>query len=612
MADTNNHSLPKGSIVKGKVYSYRIEQMIGQGAFGITYLASTLMKGPLGEVTVQVALKEYFAKELDSRQSDGSVTARTEGGIAHKYGRAFQRESDNLSKMHHPNIVNVLEAFETNGTYYYSMEYLSGGNLDAKLGASGIPETYALGLISQIGDALSYMHSRKVMHLDLKPKNIMLKGDGCPVIIDFGLSKQYDNTGEPESSSSIGMGTPGYAPLEQATQTSARGFQPTFDIYAIGATLYKMLTGCTPPTASEILNDGFPESCLNKKGISDGTIAAIRKAMAPARRDRPQSIEDFLALLPRTSRTELSGVNKVGGNRLKDDTPRHKRPGLQSFLRFLSKKKLQRIGLIMFVCLVLAIIVSLLIPFGKNTEGNNAIGKDKTIVVTQANDDSVLNSIAGDSIKNQVSKSVVPAKPSKGQNNGHEWVDLGLPSGVKWATCNIGASTPAGYGRYYSWGEKSHKRDYSWETYRLCSGTDNTLKKYNTKQQYGKVDEKYKLDLSDDVARFKWGGAWRMPTKEEFAELRANCTMSYCAIEGKNGLRLTSKINGNTIFLPAAGRRYGNGLLYNAGKAGYYWSSTLNPDTPSNAWELHFDSKEWNPNYHGHRLFGFSIRPVID
>lgn len=219
------------------------------------------MQGPLGEVTIQVALKEFFAKDLDSRSADGMVTARTENGVAHKYARAFLRESENLSKMKHSGIVKVLESFEDKGTCYYSMEYLSGGSLDDMVKGSGIPEHEALPLTKRISEALNYMHERKVMHLDLKPKNIMLKADGTPVIIDFGLSKQYDDKGEPESSTTIGLGTPGYAPLEQANQTSGRTFQPTLDIYALGATLYKMLTGIRHQQPLTFSTRVFPRKC---------------------------------------------------------------------------------------------------------------------------------------------------------------------------------------------------------------------------------------------------------------------------------------------------------------------------------------------------------------
>lgn len=307
MGSSANYSLPIGFVLRGQVYTYTIEKVLGQGSFGITYLASTVIQGPLGDVTVQVAIKEFFAKELDSRRSGGVVTARSEGGVAYKYAKAFQRESRNLSMVKHPGVVRVLEAFEANGTHYYSMEFLSGGSLDDKVKGVGMPEAEALQLVRKIGDALSYMHSRKIMHLDLKPKNIMLKGDGSPVIIDFGLSKQYDDEGEPESSSSIGQGTPGYAPLEQATQSAIREFQPTLDIYALGATLYKMLTGNTPPAATLILNKKVTlASNLLEKAVSLETVDAICKAMSPLVDDRPQSVKDFLSILER-NREEVDG-----------------------------------------------------------------------------------------------------------------------------------------------------------------------------------------------------------------------------------------------------------------------------------------------------------------
>ena len=300
-----------GTVVIGTVYSYTIEKVLGQGAFGITYLASTSMKGLLGEVTVPVAVKEFFAKDLDSRGEGGTVSSRTEEGIAVKYARSFRRESENLSKMKHPGIIRVLEAFEANGTYYYSMEYLSGGSLDDKVKGVGMSEAEALPLIKRIGSVVAFMHDRKMMHLDLKPKNVMLKDDGTPVVIDFGLSKQYNDEGEPESSSSIGLGTPGYAPIEQANQLAGRAFQSTLDIYALGATLYKMLTGKTPPAAPAILEDGFPAEDLKARGVSENTISAIREAMRPSRKDRPQTIAAFLSLLSSPSTSVQDDVDET-------------------------------------------------------------------------------------------------------------------------------------------------------------------------------------------------------------------------------------------------------------------------------------------------------------
>lgn len=295
--ETSKQVLLPGTKVRSKSNVYTIEEVLGQGSFGITYRASTLMNGELGRVKVQVALKEFFAKELDTRSGDGTVSTRTVNGIAYKYAKAFQRESENLSKIDHPGIVHVLESFEANGTYYYSMEYLPGGTLHAKVDGVGMPEAEALDLIWKIGKAVSFMHERKMMHLDLKPKNIVMQEDGWPVVIDFGLSKQYGDSGEPESSSTIGLGTPGYAPIEQANQSSGRSFQPTLDVYALGATLYKMLTGETCPVASSILEDGFPEEELIAKHVSDRTIQAIKKAMSPSRKSRPQDVDAFLKLL---------------------------------------------------------------------------------------------------------------------------------------------------------------------------------------------------------------------------------------------------------------------------------------------------------------------------
>ena len=148
-------ALHPGTPVRSTENVYVIEKVLGQGSFGITYLASTYMKGNRGKARVLVALKEFFAEDLDVRCGDGAVASRTMDGIAHKYAKAFQRESENLSKMDHPGIVHVMEAFEANGTYYYSMEYLSGGSLDDKVRGGGMPEADALPLIAKIGDALS-------------------------------------------------------------------------------------------------------------------------------------------------------------------------------------------------------------------------------------------------------------------------------------------------------------------------------------------------------------------------------------------------------------------------------------------------------------------------
>ncbi len=194
--------------------------------------------------------------------------------------------------------------------------------------------------------------------------------------------------------------------------------------------------------------------------------------------------------------------------------------------------------------------------------------------------------------------------------NGHEAVDLGLPSGLKWATCNVGADSPEEYGGYYAWGETEEKSDYSWATYKWCKGSSRSMTKYCTNSSYGTVDNKKTLDPSDDVAHVKWGGSWRMPTYKEFQELLDNCTWEWTTQGGKKGYKVTSKKNGNSIFLPAAGCRYGTSLDYE-GSYGYYWSATLFEGNPIYAYSLGFYSGDHGTDWNT-RLYGRSVRPVCN
>ena len=188
----------------------------------------------------------------------------------------------------------------------------------------------------------------------------------------------------------------------------------------------------------------------------------------------------------------------------------------------------------------------------------------------------------------------------------HEYVDLGLS--VKWATCNVGATKPEEYGDYFAWGETQPKDYYDWSTYKHCNGSSSTLTKYNTNSYYGAVDNKTQLELSDDVARANWGGSWRMPTKAEQDELRENCTWTWTTQNGVNGYKVTSKKNGNSIFLPAAGYRNGSSFD-NAGSDGLYWSSSLNTDSPRIAYFLYFYSGSVDWGNDG-RCVGWTVRPV--
>ena len=194
--------------------------------------------------------------------------------------------------------------------------------------------------------------------------------------------------------------------------------------------------------------------------------------------------------------------------------------------------------------------------------------------------------------------------------NGHSYVDLGLS--VKWATCNVGATKPEEYGDYFAWGETQPKEKYDWTTYKYCKGTEITLTKYCGNSSYGNngfTDNKIVLDPEDDAATANWEGVWRMPTKAEFDELQNKCTWVWIKVNGVDGYRIIG-LNGNSIFLPAAGLMVG-GTLTDVGSDGFYWSSSLRTDNSLYAYGVYFYSDDvyWSYNVDA-RYYGFAVRPV--
>lgn len=200
--------------------------------------------------------------------------------------------------------------------------------------------------------------------------------------------------------------------------------------------------------------------------------------------------------------------------------------------------------------------------------------------------------------------------------NGHEYVDLGLS--VKWATCNVGASSPEESGGYYAWGETEEKEIYDFSTYKWCDGSAETMTKYCTGNSCGKVDNKVVLDPQDDVAYVKWGRRWRMPTVAEIAELHSKCSWEWVTLNGVKGYNVTGP-NGNSIFIPAVGRRDGSCLDLDG--SSYYWSSSLGGsfslgnislgNHSYSAFDLVFDS-DCPVFLIGSRFYGHCVRPVCE
>ena len=279
---------------------YILEKILGQGGFGITYKAimKETVSGSLGnmEVDVPVAIKEFFMKDTCEREEGtGKITVPSQGSraLVELYRKKFVKEAKNLAQMNHPHIVKVVDVFEENDTVYYVMQYLSGGSLSDYVKLYGaLDEAIAIKYIQQIGSALEYMHQKHICHYDVKPSNILLDDKGGAMLIDFGISKGYTEEGYQTSSTPVGISA-GYAPLEQYQQ-SLQDFSPATDVYGLVATLFYLLTGKNPPEASIVLNEGIEDKPIS---ISDRVWNAIEQGMNPRKKDRVQTVSDFLKLM---------------------------------------------------------------------------------------------------------------------------------------------------------------------------------------------------------------------------------------------------------------------------------------------------------------------------
>lgn len=283
-----NSALSSQVILQGS--KYKIVKFLGQGGFGITY------EGLQMGLNRKVAIKEFFIKGYCTRLSstDVSITNPDMREMMYKYQNKFRKEARMIADLNHENIVKIFDVFEENNTVYYVMEHIEGGSLQDCVEERGpLSERKALAIIRKVADALAFVHQHKILHLDLKPDNVMMRNENTPVLIDFGISKHYSESGE-QTTTSGGAHSRGYAPLEQYVDGGVTTFSPSTDIYSLGATLLFLLTGKRPPEAQVVNAQGLPPF---PKGLSEATCNAITAAMRPRRAERPQSVSDFLKIL---------------------------------------------------------------------------------------------------------------------------------------------------------------------------------------------------------------------------------------------------------------------------------------------------------------------------
>lgn len=534
-------NLKPGTLLQGGRYS--IIDTLGQGGFGITYLAEQVL------ARRRVCIKEFFPKEYYNRDSDScniSLGSQSNAETMGKFKVKFIKEAQTIASLDHAHIIHIHDVFEENDTAYYVMEYIEGVSLSDMVKSRGaLNEADAVRYIKEIASALGYIHEQKINHLDVKPGNIMVstKGDSA-ILIDFGLSKHYDDTGNQTSSTPAGI-SHGYAPMEQYNMGGVSSFSPATDIYSLGATLYYLVSGITPPAASVVGEGGIGEL---PKHLSSATCQAIERSMSYWRKDRPQSIDEFLALLG----SAFVEVKKSAAN---ESTQIVGAPNSNSEATAFPAESKGDNGIISMPA---ESDKSNKIPVDKRAPKHKGLWIALSII---------FGIFVGTSVYMLLQDS------TEGFHNGHHWVDLGLPSKTKWSSSNLNAAGDDMPGYAFEFGVE-HKG----ESYRSYSN-------YH------------------DAATELMGDGWKVPTKEQFEELIEYCDWTWedgeyidNTVVIRGGYRVTGP-NGNSIRLVATGD-YDTNYIIGSDSLGYdvapvtnfigdYWTSS---STDSNkAHSLHFE-----------------------
>ena len=480
----------------------------------------------------------------------------------------FLNEAKVMVDLNHPNIRQVYDYGDIDGRPAIIMEYLEGDDLKARMKrGQRFTDEELKRWWNQLVDALNYTHKKGIVHRDIKPGNIFVNKEGNIKLLDFGIAKVRESISSTKTGQKLG--TLMYMSPEQVKDSKHIDYKT--DVYSLAVTFVHLITGKKPYDSDTSSDFEISEQIVYKPLDMTDVPTAWKEFLSPYLEKGP------------AKRPPLSYFKTGTGNVGPDDDEtkwegKNSRPTSKPVSLRPKKKYGPWIGLGVGVAALVMLVVVLFKP--------------------------------------KIPKSGKPVKESvtaSASFNGHEYVDLGLPSGTLWATCNVGAAKPEGYGNYYAWGETKPQAGnaYSWSSYKYANGSYDRLTKYCNKSEYGNngfTDNLTTLQSGDDPAVANWGSGWRTPSKSQWDELIANTTNQWTTRNGVSGRLFTSKKNGQTLFLPAAGRR-GGGELDSAGSCGNYWSRSLNTDYPGLARHLYFLSDRCNVSTNG-RIGGFSVRPV--
>ncbi len=568
--------LPIGTLLKQG--EYRVVRYIASGGFGNTYEVEHVRLGK------RLAVKEFFMRGINQREGTCvTVSVKDNRDTFDQMRDKFFKEAQRLARLEEPHIVEVTDFFDENQTAYYVMKLIEGESLSAAMKRIGRPffEYEVRLILPQVLQALKRVHGQGIYHLDLKPGNIMLNAEGHCWLIDFGASKQLSAVESQTLSTSTGLCyTPGYAPSEQVNGNAKR-IGPWTDFYALGATLYNLLTNQAPPELDDVKYDGmsafhFPSS------VSIDMRQLVLWLMQPDYPKRPQAVEEIERRLGAKPTVKTVTVKKeasasagsvatvrrpsVETVKASHAIPINKSTGKKSnSVETVKAEKEAKVGenairtigkLYLWWGIMVLLLICLIVFIGK--------------CHNSAYSDDFISSNCPD------------------EHHPHA-IDLGLPSGTKWACCNVGAVLPTDYGGYYAWGETQIKDEYSWESYK-----------------YGQLNN-FTVDIGTDiagtqydVARVRWGGAWQMPSLRQMEELTEVCSYTWTTVDGVQGGLLTGP-SGKSLFFPA---NYINGNYRTE-----YWISKLGE--PSwKAWNLFLGTRRALVDAFG-RCEGMLVRPVF-